>query len=78
MFGAPAGGQFLRLFNPFITFGPAFEGAQITHGQRAAPGAIERVRIDAATLEPSWKVIGFEDWIRPGEESPDSARATGI
>lgn len=58
--------------------GPAFEGAQITHGQRAAPGAIERVRIDAATLEPSWKVIGCEDWIRPGEESLDSARATGI
>jgi uncharacterized 2Fe-2S/4Fe-4S cluster protein (DUF4445 family) len=58
--------------------GPAFEGAQITHGQRAAPGAIERVRIDAATLEPSWKVIGYEDWIKPGDEIPDSARATGI
>ena len=26
--------------------GPAFEGAQISCGQRAAPGAIERVRID--------------------------------
>ncbi|MBA2489821.1 MAG: DUF4445 domain-containing protein, partial [Chloroflexi bacterium] len=26
--------------------GPAFEGAQISSGQRAAPGAIERVRID--------------------------------
>ena len=31
--------------------GPAFEGAQIAHGQRAAPGAIERVRIDPATLQ---------------------------
>ncbi len=42
--------------------GPAFEGAQITAGQRAAPGAIERVRIDAATLEPRIKIIGLEEW----------------
>ncbi|MEL6922080.1 MAG: ASKHA domain-containing protein, partial [Pseudomonadota bacterium] len=32
--------------------GPAFEGAEISSGQRAAPGAIERVRINPATLEP--------------------------
>ena len=38
--------------------GPAFEGAQISCGQRAAPGAIERVRIDRETLEPRFKVIG--------------------
>ncbi|MCW5644366.1 MAG: DUF4445 domain-containing protein [Rhodoferax sp.] len=42
--------------------GPAFEGAQISCGQRAAPGAIERVRIDAGTLEPRFKVIGCELW----------------
>jgi uncharacterized 2Fe-2S/4Fe-4S cluster protein (DUF4445 family) len=42
--------------------GPAFEGAQITCGQRAAPGAIERVRIDRHTLEPRFKVIGAEQW----------------
>ncbi len=42
--------------------GPAFEGAQITAGQRAAPGAIERVRIDKATLEPRIKVIGVDAW----------------
>ncbi len=42
--------------------GPAFEGAQIEHGQRAAPGAIERVRIDAETLEPKFKIIGVEGW----------------
>jgi len=42
--------------------GPAFEGAQITSGQRAAPGAIERVRIDPATLEPRFKVIGSDLW----------------
>ena len=32
--------------------GPAFEGAQISCGQRATAGAIERVRIDRETLEP--------------------------
>ena len=42
--------------------GPAFEGAQISCGQRAAPGAIERVRIDPATLEPRYKVIGCDLW----------------
>jgi uncharacterized 2Fe-2S/4Fe-4S cluster protein (DUF4445 family) len=42
--------------------GPAFEGAQISCGQRAAPGAIERVRIDSGTLEPRFKVIGCELW----------------
>ncbi len=60
--------------------GPAFEGAQITHGQRAAPGAIERVRIDRATLEPRFKVIGHEAWVEPqaADEVPAQARATGI
>lgn len=42
--------------------GPAFEGAQISSGQRAAPGAIERVRIDHKTLLPRFKVIGCELW----------------
>jgi uncharacterized 2Fe-2S/4Fe-4S cluster protein (DUF4445 family) len=42
--------------------GPAFEGAQISCGQRAAPGAIERVRIDRETLEPRYKVIGSDLW----------------
>ena len=42
--------------------GPAFEGAQISSGQRAAPGAIERVRIDPVTLEPRFKVIGSDLW----------------
>ncbi len=42
--------------------GPAFEGAQISCGQRAAPGAIERVRIDPATLEPRFCVIGSDVW----------------
>jgi uncharacterized 2Fe-2S/4Fe-4S cluster protein (DUF4445 family) len=42
--------------------GPAFEGAQISCGQRAAPGAIERVRIDPATLAARFKVIGSDLW----------------
>ncbi|HTH05811.1 MAG TPA: ASKHA domain-containing protein, partial [Ilumatobacteraceae bacterium] len=42
--------------------GPAFEGAQISAGQRATAGAIEGVRIDPETLEPRLKVIGVDVW----------------
>ncbi len=42
--------------------GPAFEGAQLSCGQRATAGAIERVRIDPDTLEPRLRVIGIEPW----------------
>ncbi|CDN48210.1 ASKHA domain-containing protein [Neorhizobium galegae] len=57
--------------------GPAFEGAEISSGQRAAPGAIERIRIDAETLEPRFRVIGVEPWSdEPG--FADAAAATGI
>ena len=42
--------------------GPAFEGAQISSGQRAAPGAIERLRIDKESLVPKFKVIGCDYW----------------
>ncbi|HEV8404100.1 MAG TPA: ASKHA domain-containing protein, partial [Candidatus Limnocylindrales bacterium] len=50
--------------------GPAFEGAQISGGQRAAPGAIERVRIDRETLEPRFRVIGVDAWSdEPGFEA---------
>ena len=52
--------------------GPAFEGAQISSGQRAAPGAIERVEIDPATKEPRFKVIGCELW----SDDPGFAEAT--
>jgi len=38
--------------------GPAFEGRGILHGMRAAEGAIEQVRIDDETLEPSFLTIG--------------------
>jgi uncharacterized 2Fe-2S/4Fe-4S cluster protein (DUF4445 family) len=42
--------------------GPAFEGAQISSGQRAAPGAIERIEIDQDTKEPRFRVIGSDLW----------------
>lgn len=60
--------------------GPAFEGAQISCGQRAAPGAIERVRIDPATLEPRFSVIGSTLWSDdPGfEEATADFGVTGI
>ena len=60
--------------------GPAFEGAQISSGQRAAPGAIERVEIDPITKEPRFRVIGSDIW--SDEEGFDEAIAgsgvTGI
>src|SRR3569832_1759807 len=57
--------------------GQAFEGAQISSGQRAAPGAIERVRIDRDTLELRYKVIGCELW---SNESgfEEAVAATGV
>jgi uncharacterized 2Fe-2S/4Fe-4S cluster protein (DUF4445 family) len=55
-------GNHARLLACSSPTGPAFEGAQISCGQRAAPGAIERVRIDPATLEPRYKVIGSDVW----------------
>lgn len=52
--------------------GPAFEGAQISAGQRAAPGAIERVEIDPVTKEPRFRVIGSDLW----SDDPSFAAAT--
>jgi len=68
-----------RLLAASSPTGPAFEGAQISSGQRAAPGAIERVRVDRATLEPRFRVIGVDAW----SDAPDFAdavrkRGTGV
>ncbi len=68
-----------RLLAASSPTGPAFEGAQISSGQRAAPGAIERVRIDRATLEPRFRVIGVDAW----SDTPDfvealAAAGTGV
>jgi uncharacterized 2Fe-2S/4Fe-4S cluster protein (DUF4445 family) len=60
--------------------GPAFEGAEISSGQRAAPGAIERVRIDPVTLEPRYRVIGVDKWSDEEgfEEAAAGVGVTGI
>ena len=60
--------------------GPAFEGAQISSGQRAAPGAIERVEIDVLTKEPRFRVIGSDIWSNePGFDAVTAASGiTGI
>ncbi len=55
-------GNFDRMLAASSPTGPAFEGAQISSGQRAAPGAIERVRIDKQTLTPRFRIIGCELW----------------
>lgn len=66
-----------KLYAASSPTGPAFEGAQISCGQRAAPGAIERFRIDRDTLEPRFRVIGSEVWSdQAGFE--EAAQATGI
>jgi uncharacterized 2Fe-2S/4Fe-4S cluster protein (DUF4445 family) len=60
--------------------GPAFEGAETSCGQRAAPGAIERIRIDPETLEPRYRIIGVEQWSNEDgfEENAKEIGITGI
>ena len=65
-----------RLLAASSPTGPAFEGAQISCGQRAAPGAIERVRIDPATLDPRFTVIGTGAW--SSDPAFDGTRVTGV
>jgi uncharacterized 2Fe-2S/4Fe-4S cluster protein (DUF4445 family) len=65
-----------RLLAASSPTGPAFEGAQISCGQRAAPGAIERVRIDPESLEPRFRLIGGQHW--SDETGFDASAVTGI
>ena len=58
--------------------GPAFEGAEISCGQRAAAGAIERVRVDPQTLEPRVRVIGTEQWSNESGFEAAATKVTGI
>lgn len=51
-----------KLISASCATGPAFEGAEIKFGCRAAPGAIENIKIDPDTKEASFKVIGNEEW----------------
>ena len=57
--------------------GPAFEGAQISAGQRAAPGAIERIEIDPVTKEPRFRVIGCDLW-SDEDGFAEATKASGI
>lgn len=65
-----------RLLCTSAATGPALEGAQITHGMRAASGAIERVRIDPETLAVRFKVIGQAAW--SDALPPEAVQARGI
>ena len=66
-----------RLLAASSPTGPAFEGAEISSGQRATPGAIERVRIDRETLEPRFKVIGIDLW-SDDEGFGEAVAGTGV
>lgn len=57
--------------------GPAFEGAQISSGQRAAPGAIEKIEIDPVSKEPRFRIIGVDQW-SDEEGFAQAAAQTGI
>lgn len=61
--------------------GPAFEGAEITFGMRAAPGAIERIAISPETYEVVYKVVGHDAWsnyVKPGELQTRGICGSGI
>lgn len=58
--------------------GPAFEGAEISAGVRATPGAIERVRIDRETFQPRFRVIGSEEWLSDDQADIAEKRVVGI
>jgi uncharacterized 2Fe-2S/4Fe-4S cluster protein (DUF4445 family)/thioredoxin reductase len=51
-----------KLISSSCATGPAFEGAEIRYGMRAAPGAIEKIVIDPETKEVRYKVIDKEGW----------------
>jgi len=51
-----------KMISSSCATGPAFEGAEIKFGCRAAPGAIEKIKIDPVTKEADFKVIGIEEW----------------
>ena len=65
-----------RLLACSCATGPAFEGAQLSFGMRAAPGAIERIVIDPDTLDVDYKVIGRDAWRRFSD--PSEMKVKGI
>jgi uncharacterized 2Fe-2S/4Fe-4S cluster protein (DUF4445 family) len=70
-----------RLLSTSCATGPAFEGAEITFGMRAAPGAIERININSETHEVEYKVVDHEAWsnyVTPGELQVRGICGSGI
>lgn len=65
-----------KLISSSCATGPALEGAQLSFGMRAAPGAIERIEIDPETKEVNYKVIGRDAWRKYSK--PKEMKAKGI
>jgi len=63
-----------KLISASCATGPALEGAEISFGMRAAPGAIERIKIDPKTFDVNYKVIGRETWKRDPESGDMKAK----
>ncbi len=69
-------GNKYKLISSSCATGPALEGAQIAFGMRAAPGAMERIKIEPGTFEVDYKVIGRDAWRKFSE--PKEMKAKGI
>jgi uncharacterized 2Fe-2S/4Fe-4S cluster protein (DUF4445 family) len=65
-----------KLISSSCATGPALEGAQLLFGMRAAPGAMERIKIDPETKEVDYKVIGRDAWRAYSE--PEDMKCKGI
>ncbi|MCP4107262.1 MAG: DUF4445 domain-containing protein [Desulfobacteraceae bacterium] len=65
-----------KLISSSCATGPALEGAQLSYGMRAAPGAIERISIEPETFEVDYKVIGRDAWRKFSK--PEEMKAKGI
>jgi uncharacterized 2Fe-2S/4Fe-4S cluster protein (DUF4445 family) len=65
-----------KLISSSCATGPALEGAQITFGMRAAPGAIERIKIDPDIRDVDYKVIGRNAW--KSYSKPEEMQTKGI
>lgn len=65
-----------KLISCSCATGPALEGAQLSYGMRAAPGAIERITIDPETHEVDYKVIGRDAW--KNYSKPEQMKTKGI
>jgi uncharacterized 2Fe-2S/4Fe-4S cluster protein (DUF4445 family) len=65
-----------KMISSSCATGPALEGAQLAFGMRAAPGAMERIKIDPETHEVDYKVIGRDAWRQYSE--PKEMKCKGI